>query len=138
MRDRRRGARRGPGQRTARGVTLVDVLIAIAILGIGGAGMLALQVVVIRAHALARQMTDAVTLARQQMELLGLGLSLSTTGGDTVDAYGCSSARTCTQRGTIYTRTWTVGGGTPAQLQVRVQWQDHEGASKQVVLDGLR
>lgn len=132
MRDRRRG----PGQRTARGVTLVDVLIAIAILGIGGAGMLALQVVVIRAHALARQMTDAVTLARQQMELLGLGLS--TTGGDTVDAYGCSSARTCAQRGTIYTRTWTVGGGTPAQLQVRVQWQDHEGASRQVVLDGLR
>jgi type II secretory pathway pseudopilin PulG len=117
-------------------VTLVDVLIAIAVLSLGGAGLLALQVVVIRTHALARQMTEAVTVARQQMELLVLGLS--TSGGDTVDASGCSSARTCTQQGTIYTRTWTVGGGTPAQIQVQVRWQDNEGKDRQVVLDGLR
>lgn len=120
------------------GMALLDVLVAIFLIVIGGAALMALQIVLIRANLAARQLSEATDVARMQMERMLYTTTLLPSGSDTVDVYGCSSLVACTQRGIRYERTWTLTQGSPNQVRVTVSWTDPAGQSHRVVLDGLR
>lgn len=125
-------------RRTQAGVTLIDILIAIALLSVGGGGLLAMQVISIAAGAQARHLTQATALAQQEMEQLSYSATPLTSGADSLDEHGCSSTRSCAQQGVIYGRSWTVGAGVPLPLTVTVSYADGAGKQHRVVLHGLR
>lgn len=119
-------------------MTTIDVLIAILLLVVGGAGLLATELSVISAAARSRQLSAATCLAKAQMEALIYATAIPTSGGDTVDAMGCSSTRACVQQGTIFTRAWVVGAAVPTTLLVNVTFSDPAGYQHGVVIHGMR
>ncbi len=119
-------------------MTLIDVLVAMGLLSLGGAGLLAVELSVVAASARTRALSAATCLAKAQMERLVYATVVPSSGNDTVDALGCGGTRGCVQQGTIFTRTWTVGAGSPAALQVVVSFAAPSGRQHGVVLHGLR
>lgn len=127
-------------QRRRRGeaaMTLLDCMMAIGLLTIGSAGLLAVEMVGISMGAHARNLEQATRLGSEQMEILSYATTAPPSGSDSVDGAGCNGVR-CTQIGQIFQRTWTVGAGSPVQLEVQVQWTDGQGQAHRVVLSGLR
>lgn len=119
-------------------MTLLDVLIAIAILALGTSALLAAALTALAGNAQARLLTDATALARDAMERLVLQTTPQA-GGDQVDRRGCATGRGCTPVPPLFARTWTVTPvGTVNRLQVTVRYNDSAGQPHQVVLDGLR
>jgi len=85
----------------SRGFTLVEVMIAIAILVIGLLGVAGVATTVINGNALGKEITTATTLAQDKMEeLKGTAYASLTSNSDTQES--------------IYTRTWTVTADSPA------------------------
>lgn len=114
------------------GFTLIEVLIALAIAGIGLAGVTALLVVSSRATSYARHAAEASVLAEDRLEhLRALPAAQLRDGSDVVDAIG----RPATDG---FARRWTV---TPAgalyRVTVQVAWREVDGA-RELTLDTLR
>jgi Tfp pilus assembly protein PilV len=121
-----------------RGTTLLDVLIALAVLTSAGAGLLAMAFVVINAHQAARQISEATTLAQAQLDQLTYAAAPPASGREEVDGRGCRSGGPCTPAGPLYQRSFTIRGERPARIQVTVEWTDGHGRPRKVVLDGQR
>ena len=101
------------------GFTLVEIMVAMAILTIALLSLVSVTVMVIKGNSFSKTMTTATTLAKDKLEQLkdtayGSSSGYSSLGGgaDTV--------------GVIYTRTWTVTDNSPAAdmktIEVVVQW----------------
>ncbi len=118
--------RRGNDQQ---GFTLLEFLVAVAILSVGLLGMGTLTGAVMNYNREAYNGTKAVALAQDKMEDLR-NLSYQTlsglTGGSDTDS--------------IYTRTWTISANVPvndmATITVTVAW-DWKGTSKSVQLKSI-
>lgn len=119
------------------GLTLLDVMVGIALLGIGAAGILAVEMAIVSANQEARLLEQATRLAEERMERLVYDATIQTHGSESIDGHGCRGIG-CTQQGTIFQRTWAVGPGSPTSLAVSVSWTDRDGRTRQVVLHGLR
>lgn len=120
-----------------RGISLIEVLIAMGIFSIGILAIAQLQLWNIRNNANGNFRTMASMLARQQMETLKNELDVTTlsSGSDPdnpLDADG--------NPGGIFTRTWVVdnplGGSTSRQLEVTVSWTRY-GQNRSVVLTSI-
>ena len=121
----------------AKGVSLVEVLVAIAILALGIAGVLALQAQTMQAGSLAAGRNTAVFLAESQSEWLRtIGINrVEFISPDpeklTISGQPCADAPS---EPCVYTRTTTVTKGVPTTtsyaVSIKVQWQN-----KQVVYD---
>ena len=102
-----------------KGFTLIEILIAICILGFGLLATAQMQAMAIKGNAFANKTTMGSTLAQNKMEELR-GLASPVSGADTEEGY---------------TRTWTVIDNTPATdlrtLTIRVTWKNC--ASPQVI-----
>ena len=120
-----------------RGLTLIEVLIAIGIFSIGILAVAQLQFVNIRNNTTGNITTIATMLARQQMETLKAQADVTSlsTGADPdnpIDEDG--------NAGGIFTRSWTVdnplGSSTSRRLTVTVSW-NRRGQTRNVVLTSM-
>jgi prepilin-type N-terminal cleavage/methylation domain-containing protein len=124
--------------RRARGFTLVELLVAMALTTVGLLGLLALQGIAIRGNMMSRNFGEAIGIAQQQLELAERTPYASLPSFTTDPA--CSTASPCSA-GTsgvnpnpdssntieaIYTRCTTVtdNGDTTTTVLTRVCWQD--------------
>ena len=121
------------GLRNNKGFTLVEIMIAVFILVIALLGLISVTVMVIKGNSFSKTMTTATTLAEGKMEQLKNTGSASKIGYDTL-AGGTDTVES------IYTRTWTVTGNTPAAgmktAEVKVEWK-WQNVDRNVTLRGI-
>jgi general secretion pathway protein I len=106
-------------QDNQKGFSLVELLIALAILALAMLAAASMQFGSIRNNASGNMVTQANMLAKSKMEELKNTVDLTDleNGGDTgIDAAG--------QAGGIYNRSWTIEslGTTARRITVTVQW----------------
>ena len=102
-----------------RGMTLIEVLVALGIFAIMMTGSILVLHPTMRAMDQAKMMTAAVTTARDKIEELHADTSALSSGSDSVTQDGSGT----------FSREWTVGSGPTAStntITVTVSWTDTE------------
>jgi len=120
------------------GVTMIELLIAIALLSIGLLALFTLQSTAIQGNRDSKEATTAVFLAEKKIEELKNIPFINLTLGTTTD-----SSNPMTGSGTpggIYNRSWSVqsysGSANMKQITVTVSWTQ-SGQNHSMVLDTL-
>lgn len=105
-------------QRHHAGVSLIEVLVALVILGVGLMGLARLQLVLLSGTADTAAYDQAVRLANNQLEMLRFTRA--------ADAEPNSGADEITVQGVSYRRTWTAACGIEqaCQSNVAVAWHE--------------
>lgn len=126
-------------RRRQRGMTLLDVMVAVVVLSLGAVGVLAGSLTQLAGNAEARLLTEATAVAREAMERV-LMQAAPQSGGDQVDRQGRSGARVAAVGGALFTRTWTITDDGVGFLRVLVQvrYNDAGGRAHLVQLHGMR
>lgn len=112
------------------GFSLIEILIAMAILALAMLAAASMQFSSIRNNASGNMVTQANMLAKAQMEVLKNTADITTLADgveNNIDADG--------QPGGIYNRSWTVAnmGTTARRITVTVQWS-RRGRSRSIML----
>lgn len=119
-----------------KGLTLVEITIAIAILVIAILGSVSVAVTVIKGNAFSKTLTTATTLAKDRMEQLKNTSYASLASGTDYAAIDATVHETRASD-SVYTRTWTVNSNSPASdmttIDVNVEWS-WEGSVRNVTL----
>lgn len=127
--------RKYPFSNNKDGFTLIEVLIAMAILAIGMMAVISMQLSAARNNAKGNLITQATLLAKQKMEQLkSVGSVTTLTDGSESDIDQSG------QSGGIFDRSWIItnplGGSATRQLAVTVEWA-YRGVSSSVVLRSI-
>lgn len=121
------------------GFTLVEIMIAIAILVLALLGLASLAVMVIKGNAFSKTLTTATTLAKDRMEQLK-NTSYDTLAPGTDYAAMDATVQATRASDTVYTRTWTVNANSPASdmttIIVTVDW-NWEGSGRNVTFQTI-
>ncbi len=119
-----------------RGLTLVEIMTALAIMVIALLGLASVTVMVVKGNAFSKTLTAATILAKDRMEQLkNTGYASLASGTD----YAAIDATVHSTRAadSLYTRTWTVNRNSPASdmttIDVTVEW-NWEGSGRNVTL----
>ncbi|MEW6674880.1 MAG: prepilin-type N-terminal cleavage/methylation domain-containing protein [Nitrospirota bacterium] len=111
------------------GFTLVEVLIALAILSIGLLALAGLQVVVIKGNTGSKNLSSAVILAEAKIEELKKSGFVNLVNGNFQDAN--NPVNETGQAGGIFTRSWAIadylGSADMKQITVTLTWTDSVG-----------
>jgi type IV pilus modification protein PilV len=109
------------------GFTLMEILVSLALLAIGFAGVMALYLVTVKANRSARQLDRSRVLAAQLMEDLR-GKALPALGGDGDHPYDTVTAT----EGATYTRSYAVAevNSDLVRLTVTVSYPDEDDQGK--------
>lgn len=130
-------------QRRARGLTLIEVMVALLITTVALLGALATVGITVRGANFSRNATEASVLVQTKLESL-VSLPVGTTSGslpgNTTEAPSTTGAIDANGNtgtaGAIYSRytTWSnpTGSTTQRQVTVEVTWSDLSGASHSV------
>ncbi len=115
-----------------KGFTLIEVMIAILILGVGMLAMALLQVTAIRGGSFANQVTQASIYGQDKIEeLKNASYSAVTNGNDAIQS----------GNGITYTRTWTVTNDSPyvgaKTVNLTVSWTGPEGQNRSIQLSTI-
>lgn len=121
-----------------RGVSLVEAVVALAVMAFGMVGIVALQASMRQNADIAKQRSEAVRIAQDAVEKARAFTALSTTPGRA--AYSEINDVTDTVAGinADYTRTITAtdhGSGRTKTLKVQVGWNDRSGNAQAVQLE---
>ncbi len=124
--------------RSARGFTLIELLIAMALMFVALVGMLALQIIALRANGQARSITEATVLAQDKLETLEHTpfALLSSTGSVVEPQLGPQG--TGVPNGAYTRTTTTTRGATQATIAVRVGWTGADGRAHAITVNTLR
>ncbi len=128
-----------------RGVSMIEVMIALAVLGFGMLGVAAVQISASRATDQSRARTLAHGLAQQQLEIFQ---GMSRTSLETIRAAGVNDPLNPidpdpndAQR-MSFTRTWAITPDTPEPnvytIMVTVGWTDARGVQRTVQLETFK
>lgn len=137
-------------RRHSRGVSLVEAIVAMAVMAFGMLGMVGLQSTLRGNSDTARQRAEALRLAQGFMESSRNYSVIATpvppaAAASAFDAIVSAVATDVTGENTAYTVTQTVTDSRPADptqpqtktLQVMVTWRDRADVEQRVELDGL-
>lgn len=120
---RKTGTETGTG--TEKGFTLIEVLVAIAMISVGVLGLAANTISVTQGNRISASTTIAINLAQGKIEEIKAQSSFA---NETV---------TDSPRGAIFTRTWVISDSPEAnlkQIEVTVSWTEY-GVSRSVALN---
>lgn len=129
------------------GFTLIEVLLALSLLGIGLLSLAAMQLIALEMNNRGRHQTVAATMAERRMEELmrrtWTDPDLAPTGGWTAPATVTSDVQTAggdvtEQSFTISERISDVDPGRTRSIDVRVQWNEPGRSDRQYALSNLR
>lgn len=136
--DRRRRA-----TRRRRGMSLVEVMIAMVIMAFGMLGVAGLQVRAITEGSSGRHLSTASALARNRVEELSRLAWDATELAD--DGGAWSAATTLPVEEEVYTRTERIAWDAPLaadvqikSIEVRIGWSDEKRQNRQVLLTSAR
>ena len=113
------------------GFTLIEAMVALAILAFGLLAVAAMQLNAIRGSAFAEGLSEATAESQQVVEtLFGTPYASMAGGNDTVTG----------PRGTVFTRTWAVANPTAdyATVSVTTTYVDETGKARSVSLNTVR
>lgn len=124
-----------------RGFTIVEALVALAVIAFGLLGMVGLQAVMSRSADVSKQRAEAVRLAQERIEAMRSYTSIEAVAGQTTWADLANGADVpATTSNTPYARSWTVSGttGDPMRrVSVTVAWTDRGGEAQTVTLNSV-
>ena len=104
------------------GFSLIEIMIALALLGIGMAGIIGLQRVSTTASGYSRRATEAAILAEDKLESLRTVVLDDTDNDDQVDSTGTPDAAG------LFHRAWSFDTvGTTTTVTVAVTWNEADG-----------
>lgn len=131
--------------RNRRGLTLVEMMIAMVVLSIGLLGVAGLQARAITEGAGGRHLSEASAIARNRVEELGRFAWDDTDLDDSGGAFNAASATINGLDGITYTVaervSWDDADANLVQiksLEVRVTWGDEKRQGRQVLLTSAR
>lgn len=135
-----------PARPRQRGFTLIEAMIVLVIVAFGLLALAGMQIMLSRNADVAKQRTEAMRLAQDQMERFRsyTGISadaaaldwqdLATTGSDPLNPITSSYSNT------IFSRSWVVNGSTEDAMRpvsVTVAWIDRAGEPQSVTLTSV-
>jgi len=127
------------------GFTLIEVMIAMAILGVGLLSIAVAQLTAIKVSSRSKNLQQAMFLAREQMddiEALPLNAALLQAGATTDDPGNPLKASNDPDDLTSFNRSVTVTPNAPtpglAQVSVTVVWNSPQGGVRQVQLNSVK
>ena len=129
-----------PTHHTQRGTTLFEALIAFLVLSLGMVAIARLQGHLRLDADAARQRSEAVRLAQEDMETLRGYASINAAAAGTRAFDAIASASRSVDTGTAYLieRQITATGALPAKsASVTVSWTDRSGTAQQVALHSI-
>lgn len=125
----------------ARGFTLIEALIALAVMSVGMLALTGLHVGLSRHADLARQRTEATQLAQSRLEdLRSFDRVGAASGHPSYAALAGGQDLPAIASNTRYERRWTIDGDADARerrVEVRVDWTDRSGDRASVRLLSL-
>jgi Tfp pilus assembly protein PilV len=130
-----------PGRRQ-RGVSLIEALIAFAVMALGMLGVMGVQTTLRFNSDVAKQRSEATRLAQEQMEQLRAFSVLATTPGarayDDIASAGPTDVNGYTMTNTVYTLTTNVQPFEDRRdVTVTVAWTDRQDGPQSVVLHSV-
>lgn len=127
------------------GFTLLETMIAMAILGVGLLSIAVAQLTAIKLSSKSKNLQQAMFLAREQMddiEALPPGSPLLVNAATTDDPANPISVHTAEGDATTFTRSVTVTPNTPSvglsQVVVTVTWDNAQSGVRQVQLSSVK
>ncbi len=127
------------------GFTLIEVLMAMAILGVGLLAIAVAQLTAIKVSSRSKNLQQAMFLAREQMddmEALPMGAPALSAAGTVDDPGNPLRASNDPEDGTTFNRSVTVTPNSPApglsQITVTVVWNAPQGGISQVQLNSVK
>jgi type IV pilus assembly protein PilV len=122
--------------RSERGFTIIEVLIALLVLMVGMAGLLSLQLTSMKATGFSRHATEASILCEDKMEdlrTIPLNSARFETDRDMVDARGVPDPEG------LYEREWNVVPGVDTTtITVMVSWEERGSEPYTITMTNLR
>lgn len=119
------------------GITLVEVMVAFAIMMVGVAALVKLNSYIVGTGSVSMEMSTAQTVARQKLEDLRNYDTLTTTPGQKAYADIVTGTQTVTQNGVSYALAWTVTNHSNPDyktVDLTVSWTDRRGQAEQMRL----
>ena len=134
------------GRREQGGFTLLEVLFAMVILGVGILSIALAQISSLKVSSKSRSLSQAMYLAQEQLDLFmtmpGSDATFVTPVTDQADPGGPIDVNPGDADQTTFTRTWTIEPSTPSpglvRITVNIAWDAASGATHQIELQGLK
>jgi type IV pilus assembly protein PilV len=133
-------------RREQAGFTLLEVLFAMVILGVGILSIALAQLSSIKVSSKSRSLSQAMFLAQEQLDLFmtmpGADPTFAAAVTDEPDPAGPIDVNPGDADQTTFTRTWTIEPATPAlglaRITVNIRWDAASGATHQIELQGIK
>jgi type IV pilus modification protein PilV len=124
--------------RSAKGFTLIEVMIALLILATGLLALMTMQIVSIKANAFSSEMTYSTMLAQQQLETLR---NLTFIDANLTVGHHNLALPVIDDKGASYSVSWDVASISTdlRRIDLQVTWQSmRQGAAQQTVLTRMQ
>ena len=122
-----------------RGFTIIEALVALAVVAFGMLGVVGLQALMARNADVAKQRSEATRLAQQQIESLRAYTTIAVAASQ-ASWNGMASGNDAATTNASFARAWTVAGSASdpmRRVSVNVAWTDRAGDAQQVTLNSV-